>query len=438
MYFYSLVWLCYSDLKNSKIQKIIADIFLYSFKYPIYNKNDMFWDDHAVSERICVLISLKDSYIYDENVNILLNQHLDLCVNNLNNILSSDKWYNNNHRIFHLCAKFCHLSLVEKNENESIYYAKLIEKWFLMLINIETGLSVEQSVSYYQFDIQLLLLVKKFIDSFNDITLNIKINDILISNQQHIECLAFPDGLLPACGDTKLGLKISISEITDGKQKQFRNNIEKLGHYICSSPSKSSQVHLLTHNAESSHGHHSPLHFDLWYENIGLVMVDSGGPYKYGHKLRFEWFRLNIAHNTINFNVHEKKIEKVYAHRELNKIDGIYLVNNSFLVRNIILENNFFQVNEIINSEYNWMLSYHFANEIIIENTNKNEFKILKNNNHLLFKIECSEKIEIELSNTLRTTVDSLEALAPSIIVRGKTGKYNIVIRIEKIAKQIH
>lgn len=79
-------------------------------------------------------------------------------------------------------------------------------------------------------------------------------------------------------------------DLSPDEQVFYWKNLERLGHYRGCSPNKKFHYHLLSHNAESAHGHKSPLHLDLWVEGIGMIFVDSGGPYRYSDKLRYSWF----------------------------------------------------------------------------------------------------------------------------------------------------
>ena len=87
-----------------------------------------------------------------------------------------------------------------------------------------------------------------------------------------------------------------------------------------------------------------------------MIFVDSGGPYRYGDKLRYSWFMAQKAHNTIDFlypnNANEKS--QIIVKNKQDHLMALYTQINSFLVRKLQSANNFFCINDLINAGTNW------------------------------------------------------------------------------------
>lgn len=436
LYFFGLVWVGFCNLANKNeyniVEKIIISIFKHAKSNPHLSKQDMIWDDHALSERACVLLYIKKT-INNPLFKKEIDDHLIILSKNLDILISSKKWLNNNHRVFHLCAKFCLENTHKKDYQSSLIYKEKIECFFLDLINIETGLAIEQAVSYYSFDIILLRLVSEFINRSERKFEKIDVNVLIENNSKHMSALAFPDGSLPASGDTPLGLNISKPLLKNNTVSSLWKGLEKLGHYRGSSKNNGLHFHMISHNAESAHGHNSPLHIDIWKENFGMILVDSGGPYKYGDKIRYDWFIKNKAHNTIDFSEDSYSNESTFITKKNNEhIDGIYIKNQSFLYRNLSVNDLKIKIVDTIKSDSNWILSFHFAPNIKLKKISINTYHITKNNETIEFIITRPSS-NLDMKETYRTTAGGKKTLAYSIIISGCQGAHIVSTEIKNI-----
>lgn len=436
LYFYSCVWMPFA-LENVEndflIDLILIPLLEYCEKNSIYSTSDMIWDDHAISDRACVFLQLLDiPKLY--SIKHKLNNHLNLIKKNLNIILSSKKWENNNHRVFHLCAAYCLAKFFTKNYSEELFYLGELEAFFKSLIDIPTGLSIEQSVSYYYFDLQLCQLVSNFIrDTGNNFSFSIE--DVTYNQDQHLQALAFPDGTLPASGDTPFGFKRHLDLDTfPKKQINLWKNLERLGHYRGCSPNHQFHYHLLDHNADSAHGHKSPLHLDLWAKGIGMILVDSGGPYRYGDKLRYSWFMAQKAHNTIDF-LHSGPFisdeePKIIVKNNQDSLVALYEYADSFLVRKLKSKNNFFILNDFIHANVNWKLHFHFSPSVILEKIDSSTFNIIGKEKKLSMTFTVPDNVEIDLYKSYLTTGSGQKELITSLSLEGGVGFFDIVCQI--------
>jgi hypothetical protein len=434
LYFFDLVWVGFCDFKSLEgwgaVRKILIDVFEYAKSKPAFNSREMIWDDHALSERACALLYVKE-VIDDEFLLLKIDEHLKSLTKNLDILVSSDKWRRNNHRIFHLCAKYCLEKVYRKNKISSNKFLLEIEKFFLELIDLETGVAVEQSIAYYNFDIILLELVSNFVsaigDNFIDNRLNIK--DIVKKKGRHMSALAFPDGEFPASGDTPIGLKGGAPSLTSKDRKLLWKGLERIGHFRGASENDRFHYHILSHNAESSHGHYSPLHVDLWIQDMGMVLVDSGGPYKYGDSLRYQWFRTSLAHNTITFSDAEPNPvhEKVFVSNKFTSLEGAYLADKSCFTRDVITYDNSFNLKDKIISSSDWSLCFHFAPEIRLEKLKGNSFQVFKGEASIVLNIVTNADIKIENVERFVTSGTGLKELSPSLILTSNAGLFEVV-----------
>lgn len=435
LYFFGLVWIGFCNFEKKDevrvIKKIMFSLFDYAKNKPNLHKNEMIWDDHALSERACVLLYLKDRFEDDKLLEVI-DQHLHILTLNLDVIIASDKWKGNNHRIFHLCAKLC-LELVYKNDSSAAsFYMEKIEIFFLELIDVEIGIAVEQAVAYYNFDIILLKLVSSFVInrdlSFKNPKLNI--NDIERKKNNHISALSFPNGELPASGDTPLGLKIKPKILDEEDRKFFWKGLERQGHYRGASKNNNFHYHVLNHNAESAHGHHSPLHLDLWAKGLGTVLVDSGGPYKYGNKLRYEWFRASEAHNTITFFDTKSDLQRVIIYNKNDYLEGVLLSGTEYFYRKIVTSNQYLEITDTVVANGSWVINFHFSPEVEVKMEDNNSFTVSKDNITGLFNVLLDDGLELEFSDGYVTTAGGLKNLTPRIILKGNKGVYEVVTRL--------
>lgn len=426
LYFFGLVWVGFCNLEDdaewSAVKKILLSLFDYAKSNPKLHKKEMVWDDHALSERACVLIYLKQA-LRRKHVLSDIDYHLKILIGNLDVILASKKWEGNNHRVFHLCAKWCLQKYYVSDEASANFYLEKIEDFFFTLIDIETGLSVEQSVSYYNFDVILLKMVSSFLDSngdgFSDFRLDFKV--IEKKKNMHIKALAFPDGQLPASGDTPLGISVSSPSFTNSERYQLWKGLERMGHFRGCSENEKFHYHILNHNAEAAHGHHSPLHLDLWVEGIGMVLVDSGGPYKYGDKLRYEWFRSPKAHNTINF-IHAENLLKQYSvsvSHINDELKGIVQCGDDFFYRSISVNDDFFHVVDKVAITSEWSLSWHFSSFVDVIKVASGEFDIICKDMVLKLSISSDSNLDINLCDGFLTYRGGEKVVAPYIFIKG-------------------
>ncbi len=434
LYFFGLVWLVFADPEKHKslIDKVILAITSSSKPKLERMHRDMIWDDHALSERVSVYSSILASQLRHKlSVETLkcIQDDIVRCDNILIEFIQSSKWSNNNHRIFHICGhlSFCHFNSYQ--EQFEVYFG-ILESTITALFQIETGLSVEQSVSYYSFDLILLNKVSEFLNVVSIYPTWFDYSTLFERNKLAMSFLSFPNGDLPASGDTPLGFQLKKRHILTEEQITFyKEHLSEIGHFKLYEE-KTFSAHMISHNAESAHGHNSPLHVDLWSDKVGTFIVDSGGPYLYGDKLRYEWFRHSRAHNCLTVdnadisktvcNVRYEGNSSILA----SAINPVYFHDRKVRVKNKLLA-----INETIESKENWSLNYHFAPGTI-HIAESNIFIFTKNNTSI--KVHIESDCNFKVVNTLRTFSRGDATEAPTITVEGSKGTHTLSISFHR------
>lgn len=443
LYFYSLAWVIPVLIQGNE-EKITATLSLVESMVDISPDEErsgawnMLWDDHAVCERLCVIIELlsNDLPLLNSYKN-KLEQHLEKTYHYIEKLVASDRWLKNNHRLFHFLAAFFyyhHKGNIEKlNE-----FRDHISGFCNDLIDVETGFAREQCVSYCFFDINI---VEKVISALSDLSVNIefdvdKAHRNLLS---HINAIAFPDHTLPASGDTPYGLTLTTFQkkyaIPNEAVHEHWHRLEALGYYRGESKDKRIQFLMLNHNGESGHGHFSPLHTDLWFADYGPVLVDSGGPFKYGDKKRYDWYRAPIGHNSLALENGNSKIKEISIDisQSRNNILGVVQYVDAKHCRFMKCDESGINIDEVIKSQDRWRVFYNFALGVTISHIGKNEF-IINNYHSVGLKLSLSpSNISTQIETTQRCIGHSLETGAESLVVSGSPGVHFFTVSISRI-----
>ncbi len=402
LYFYSLAWII-PILTQSDEEKISAALGLVENIVDIAPEEErsgawnMLWDDHAVCERLCVIIELLSNTQLFVSINKdKLERHLGKTYIFIEELVASDRWLNNNHRLFHFLASFVYHHY--KNDSEKVEeFVGHISGFCHDLIDAETGFAREQCISYCFFDINV---VEKVVNTVSGLStyIGFDVDEIYEKLLHHVNAIAFPDDSLPACGDTPYGLKLSSFQkkyaIVDSLLHEHWIRLEKLGYYRGESEGKNVHFLMLSHNGESGHGHYSPLHVDVWLSNFGPILVDCGGPYKYGDKERYNWFRASRGHNAISFgnkDSHEIENINISTGSKRNCVLGFVKYTDGGHGRKFEAHDEGFIINDFVFLEDEWCVYYNFAPglSLSLSSENNNEL-ILESDKGGLVIIRCS------------------------------------------------
>lgn len=446
LYFYSLAWII-PVLTQGDHHSVDAALGIVESIISIAPEEErsgawnMLWDDHAVCERLCVIIELlKNTSILLDTNRDKFQEHLEKTYRYIVKLVSSERWLNNNHRLFHLLASFVYHH--SKGDSEKIdEFAGHISNFCRSLIDIETGFAREQCISYCFFDIDVVGKVIKTL-SLLSVRVDFDFDKCHKNLLHHVNAIAFPDSSLPACGDTPYGLKLSSFQskhaIEDSVLHEHWERLECLGYYRGESPEKSVQFLMLSHNGESAHGHYSPLHTDLWFSNFGAVLVDCGGPYSYGDKERYNWFRASRGHNALSIDgldslsVNDIKISTSSGR---DGVVGFVNYSNSSHGRSIKTNSESFLINDFVFSANNWRVYYNFAPGLSLKFTGNNSGEMILANRYgrKILVQTTSENIIFDIETTKRCVGHSKFEYGPTLALSSSSCVSHYSIKFTRV-----
>lgn len=338
LYFHSLYWLQAYDeaiIRNpDQTEKLLADLkeIVLSNVDLVLDQEDiwpqMLWDDHATSYRISHVSFLYAKYLKqrlsadeDARLSQYAAKHRDI----LKSYLDSDKWLLSNHTLFQLeglidlAASFTHGD--EKKELFK-FCADHFEAWFNRIVNIEQGSVKEHAAFYHAF---LMARIRAFFD-YASILMGDDADQLpdvasgLLKMSDFLWHMCVAAQRVPAIGDTKYQMRVDakytteftvppyetpmsryiMSNGTAGKASRGLTSYDQDGFYFIRNGEPDSELFtsFLDKPFIGPHGHSDGLSFETFY-NGHSVLADSGGPFKYGNKLRFKYFQKPIGHNGV-------------------------------------------------------------------------------------------------------------------------------------------
>ena len=323
---YSYLWGIDNDLStHAKLHDVLSQYIDY---LQSENTDEMAWFDHTTSDRLCAIsaIILHPSSKHMapdllENLNKIIGTHITkIC-----EYYDSEFWFDSNHGVFHALAliNISHLYSVGPNDENvrsiGVDYLKISLKGIL---SIDEGISLEQSAYYHQLAIEL-------VDSIDETYLEmvgIYKNEFIEKMTEANYWFTSSNRKLIPIGDTSVISKASKKHMPVNAPKEFLKTYLQGGISIVKQESADGVNHfaMLHREKRAPHGHYDALSVILEHNNHRFL-VDSGGPYEYGTKLRYEYFMSSFAHNVllVNNNPHQSGAKFLRA----NKIEeGVFLI----------------------------------------------------------------------------------------------------------------
>jgi len=294
---------------------------------------DMAWDDHAIAYRSTLLVYFYRQFFSDDAVWAeAFSTTMALHARALHGFLHLPAFIGHNHGVFHCFALLNMIAAVPMLELPSAFKADAELRLFALLdemIDTSEGVTHEQAIEYQYIALELVEQVVNYADFFGLSDENGRVKNLRLLITRMVDfafAMRLPDGSVPAIGDTWLywnGWSRPVLEILQryvvagyGSQST-KEAIRSLraGSATVSGHSPDVAVYprsgyLLAHSGETgsamfmkagppihSHGHQDHLSIQLFVDGQ-LLLVDSGGPYKYSDPQR-EYFIHPRAHNTM-------------------------------------------------------------------------------------------------------------------------------------------
>lgn len=436
LYFFGFAWATVVDwadpVQRGVTEEILRGILPRLVREETRKKWDMPWDDHAISERASSLVRLLEANVLEGDLAGAVRSHLVVLEDALNGFLASRHWLGNNHRVFHHIALLDILVSRGAPATRIAQVSNSLLDTVAGLIDVETGVALEESISYAYHDMDLLRRLEQSLGRLGLAFDGLSVKQIDRAFGRSMSALAYPDASLPASGDTILGLTLPASHrrvvLERADRLEVWRSLDRLGYTRLACPTDDLQALVLTHSAQAAHGHVSPLHIELWCARDGLILTDSGGPYRYGDPLRYRWFRAPAGHNTLNYagwTTSDKHQVSLVPNVSRDAATGTWVFPSGTLQRGIRLADGELSVLDDVSCPGEWLLSFHLAPGVEVESltqARKGLFVVTlgrSSKSEARFEGLAGSDIVAEMATTKRCVGHGQTVDAPSILVRG-------------------
>ena len=430
LYYHSLGWLIIYDYgidcaDNIEFREFCAirlrflffSYLKYLYKTPKIDTPKMMWFDHATAWRSSAIAYLverrfKENMSYDESNLVIAAVKLHVCY--LKGYIDSKKWETNNHGLFHAEALW-DIAQVFKRELFSIELKKLalstMRSVFSGMIDTDEGVCREHSLYYHLFDAWLLSESGKYMSKFG-IEIVPRYEHLLVKMVEFYLRCSPGYRQLPAIGDTSFGrdsfnsmlsdiLKIVepsavskylIDGVNELDKPEHLKDFPSTGFYIfhdqkVGGPNDANVAILLDKPYSGAHAHTDGGSFTIDIAGTPLI-IDSGGPYGYGKKLRYNYFKEAIGHNVVLFDRKSKPyLTKVTSKSQSFAGSAVRIVSSGLpnirwqrnfidLCGGIYLVVDFFESDRV--RQYDSLM--HFPPETFLEGTGTSDYTVKTQN----------------------------------------------------------
>jgi hypothetical protein len=344
MKYHSLQWLyppAHAYLTTGEdnfLAEIIHYIFSWISSHPIskHSEKDMAWHDGATVRRTHLLAYLYHKFLKDklttEQTRIFVNS-LSIHGDYLEKLVHKSNWKGHNHNLMHSRALYdlavAFTQFPKSSEWKTVSRTR-INQLLNEMVEVSEGVSKEQAVSYHFFALKLFSDTHNYLKGLND-GFSAEQIEVLRKMVEFAALVMFPNGNLPAIGDTQFGLSGKSKRkflaklvanglgtetaefiLTHGKQgsRPAQAHFYPKSGYALFRPAFSStdrwsnDLSLVFDCGPSKdfHGHKDAMNFMLYGYGSNLI-IDSGGPYNYNkdkQSLRIRrGFESSRSHNMV-------------------------------------------------------------------------------------------------------------------------------------------
>lgn len=320
------------------LDEIIHYIFSWIDSNPIKKPaaNKMAWHDHATVDRTHLFVYFYHKFLKEkltEEQTAVFFKTLSIHGDLLEKLLSNPEYRGHNHNLMHSRALYdlaVAFPEIPKSSEWKILSRERINQLLNEMVEISEGVSKEEAVNYHFFDLNLFYNIHKYLSGLNDGFSDEQI-EVLKKMVEFAALIMFPNGNLPAIGDTQFGasgktkktfLANLVAQGLGTKTAEFiltygQRGIRPADAYFypesgyaifrpeySSSNEWSHDLSLVFDYGPSMgpHGHKDAMSFLLYGYGSSLV-IDSGGPYNYNRddnslRIRRE-FASTKSHNIV-------------------------------------------------------------------------------------------------------------------------------------------
>lgn len=338
LYYHSLGWLVILDYGidhadtagerlacAGRLRKLLFSYLDFLVNTPDEHLPKMAWFDHAAAWRASALayfMARRFGAHVDPLEQALVDKAVLLHEAKLRSYIESGRWNANNHGLFHAEALWDMAqvfgALSPGAGDVALSHMRTV---LATMIDFDEGVCREHSIYYHLFDAWLLAESARYMRAFG-IEIFSNYRDVLRKMVRFYEDFSGGREHLHAIGDTQFGRKRASSMLEEIKgvagleemvaeqqvNERFRAYPQN-GYYFFANGSSLSPrdcfAILLDKPYVGAHGHFDGGSFTIDYGSDHLI-VDSGGPFAYGKKLRFDYYKAAEAHNVVVFDRHSK------------------------------------------------------------------------------------------------------------------------------------
>lgn len=352
LYFHSLYWVnsilwgCDNDQSNKERNFNYLKGLIVSFSKYLNHQlsldrphSDSILDDHSLAYRVSYLSLIYERYLKNILSAVEREMFLKCCkkqANILKEYILNNKWDHSNHRIFQIEGLVDYYIAFSSDNKKTLEFCRRSFESFVKLnISLNDGTTKEHALFYHAF-LMGRLKETQYLFEEQDVKFDIDFDFIFKQMNNFLWTVMPLPFLLPAVGDTKHGMVFDKKFVKEFQSDRFENEVVKFvrtggklglpprnltcfeedGYYIFRRGNfVEGELYSLFLEKKyiGPHGHVDGGSFTTFYKGVP-VLGDSGGPYKYGNKLRFNYFQTQSAHNTISIGEGERYLSKVISY----------------------------------------------------------------------------------------------------------------------------
>jgi Heparinase II/III-like protein/Heparinase II/III N-terminus len=418
-YYQALTWLYIPayGFETTGDPAYLSQIKNYIFSWIASNKTpdtSMAWYDHAVAYRSSTLIYLYYNFFKDSLTDQELITFTDSIIQHgleLEKLIKDPRFKANNHNMFHSLALF-NLSISFPSLPMSSEWKELsrtrIAELLTEMVEVSEGASLEQATSYQWTALSLFNVANELLNYFNS-GLDGASMDVMNKMVDFGAIMRWPDGSLPAVGDTSYGYDPnSAGYLNKYYQNGYGTNITKFfvdgsvyepndtyffpkTGYFLFRPSYMNDFCMFVDMGPSIfiHGHNDAMNV-LLYDNGSPMIIDSGGPYRYNNELT-SYFKHARAHNTVVVNnldylAGDVTVTSYFDSSNYSFVEGIHQKYSGVTHRRVVFNikpNSVVILDSLISNDQNndYTLTYHFPPDSTVDINDESSLTVYSDSN---------------------------------------------------------
>lgn len=332
LYYHSLAWLHAYEYKYAEsgdeayLTKLISLVNDYIGEVSPDTYFKMAWDDHTIAARADTLVFLYHSFVrttQSAEVKQAWLDYLEVHAQRLDNLLRDSHFDSHNHGLIHATSLYSMTFAIPELSNRVTYRQNSLdrmEQLFGNMVNLETGLSIEQSANYQLVALEMFSGVTRLLKRMEGAAPE-KLFGYLSTMVDFTSHWIYSGGGAPAVGDANYGAVNYLSRLTDVVngleiESEYFAHIDTGGvegtpleqqylsaedGYVISRPNYAideTEVYLFNEFGKYyfSHGHHDATNV-IFAVDGKSILVDSAGPYLYNSERRY--FQSAHGHNVL-------------------------------------------------------------------------------------------------------------------------------------------